>query len=250
MDAIRLLGQILPAEPAFTISNLPVLSWLWQEEGISIDFEISIQNSKIDVLCSLPNFKEEYLVELHRRAYDLVRAAVGVAAFSQGSGLIVIIDALVRPDGVRSPIRFFDPRLPPICTATSGANGFDRTFRIVASQPILIRLIGDLIHGITVPHEASTSGARAIEGIKHLIAPTLSDKDAWKKLQEELHLDEAYLKFITDISKDGRHGKDRRLEGEVTGEATVRAWNVMNRYLEYRLRGNTLPVAEFPLLNG
>lgn len=248
MVEVRLLGQILPAEPALTISNLPEFSWLWQEQGFTIDFKISIQNSKINVLCSLPDFVDEYLVEVHRRAYDLVRAAVGLAGFSQGHGLIVVIDALIKPDGTNSPIRFYDARLPPLCTVTGGTNGFDQTLRIVATEPILIRHLSDLVHAITVPHETPMSCARAVDGIKNLMAPDSSEKAGWKKLQEELHIDESYLKFITDSSKDGRHGKDRRIEGAITTEVAVRAWNVMNRYLEYRKRDNVLPLAEFPLL--
>jgi len=115
-----------------------------------------------------------------------------------------------------------------------------------------MRALNDLIVAITIPHISSINCARAVDAIKHLISPTAStDKQAWEQMQSTLHLDKKYLTLVTDISKDARHGKGTHVSGSMTTEATQRAWTVMNRYFEFRKRGNKpLPISDFPLLKG
>ena len=252
MDTVRLLGKILPAEPKITVQNLPGMNWVWQERGFSFDFKISIIDSSVVVDCTLPEYKAEFLVEIMRRAFDLARAAVNLSAFRHGYGLTVRLDELIDPAGNRSTLLPEDKRLPPLTTALDGNNTFDQVFRIVAQEPNLIQLLGELIHAITVPHETCQSCALAVDGLKNVIAgQSATDKEAWQKMRDVLRLNEAYLKYITDSSKDARHGKDVRIEGGVTGEVAQRTWKVMNRFLEYRKRGNQpLQEVEFPVLMG
>lgn len=68
-------------------------------------------------------------------------------------------------------------------------------------------------------------------------------------MREALNLHEDYLSFITDQSKGPRHG-DIKGGGFLEIRDTIqRSWTVMNRFLEFKKRGdNRLPLADFPLL--
>jgi len=82
-----------------------------------------------------------------------------------------------------------------------------------------------------------------------MIAPGEKTGEQWAKMRSALNLTEEYLKYITDLSKGPRHGERTRIEGESTTEITRRSWIIMNRFIEYRKRGNQdLPTSDFPLL--
>jgi hypothetical protein len=108
----------------------------------------------------------------------------------------------------------------------------------------------DLIEAITLPHRAPVSCARAIEGLRNVIAGSgLARGQAWGEFNRVLQLDPAYTKLITTNSAGTRHGDHERISGAITTEITRRAWVIMNRFLEYRLRGDKpLDAKEFPLL--
>jgi hypothetical protein len=79
--------------------------------------------------------------------------------------------------------------------------------------------------------------------------PDSTDKAAWLQMQTVLHADKLYLQYITENSKASRHGKHNYITGEVVTKVVERSWIIMNRYLEYRKRGNKpLTAPEFPLL--
>jgi hypothetical protein len=67
-------------------------------------------------------------------------------------------------------------------------------------------------------------------------------------MQDNLNLSPGYLKFITDLSKDRRHGAVIGVRISDIEETRIRAWNVATRFIEFRKHGNTkLPDYEFPL---
>jgi len=70
-------------------------------------------------------------------------------------------------------------------------------------------------------------------------------------MRQYLNIDHAYLKFITDVSTAPRHGKRVGATSQKDFDETItRSWVVMNRFLEYKKRGDKqLPLAAFPLLS-
>jgi hypothetical protein len=153
------------------------------------------------------------------------------------------------PYGNKGPIELSDASLPPLWTAFTLTTGFQDVLGMVFGNMDLAHALNDLIAAITRPHEALVSCARAMDRIKHLIAPAgAKDNNAWQAMRTALRVDEAYLKFITDPSKGPRHGRPGYTPGSVTNEVTQRAWAIMNRYLEFRKAGGSLP-AHFTLLS-
>jgi hypothetical protein len=101
---------------------------------------------------------------------------------------------------------------------------------MVLQNPTLFMALNELILAITLPHVSSVNCARAMERLKHLIAPQgATDKEAWRKMRDTLRIDESYLKYITRYSVGPRHGSPVHVPGTVTTEVTRRAWIIMNR---------------------
>lgn len=250
MATVHLLGHVVPGEPQISLDNVPEFDWKWEEHDFSFHFKISVKFSVVDVECTLPDYKPEYLTEIHRRSFDMARSMVNLAAFSQGYGWFLVFDHFMDDRGSTTPFIAHDPEIAKLCTTCAGS-GYGEMLPIVATDHALTRHLNDLIQAISVPHE-TTSCARVVDGLKSMIAPTASDSAAWAQMQKTLRVDKNYLKLITDASREARHGKHMRIEGDVTMEITRRAWKIMDRYLEFRKRGGKapLPESEFPILTG
>lgn len=250
MPTIHFLGRILPETVNISVGSNPTVKWEEAELGLTIEFTNHILNSKIDVECKLNRWGPKDFVPVYMRALDLCRASVDTVAFAMGYGLTVYLETLVDSTGAHSALLFKDDSLPPLCTAFTLTKGFDEVHSMVLRDPALFMALNDLITAITLPHKSLVNCARAIDRIKHLIAPTSTkDQHAWQDMRTALRIDEAYLKFITNHSAAPRHGRPGHIPGNVTTEVTRRAWIVMNRYLEFRKAGGSLPV-HFTLLTG
>jgi len=122
---------------------------------------------------------------------------------------------------------------------------------IVMKEPALFMALNDLIQAVSVPHMTPTNCGRVLDGLRKLVAPGMEPKQGWPIFQQTIQADEPYLTFISELSKKPRHGEHIRIDGITTTEIAKRTWIIMNRFLEFRKRGNQqLPLAEFPLLKG
>jgi len=91
---------------------------------------------------------------------------------------------------------------------------------------------------------------RALEGLGHLLSGGETKRPRrWKVLRESLNVSKPYIDFISDRSVAGRHGQTGPVNISEAGEAQMRAWKLVARFLEFRKRGNVnLEEPEFPLL--
>jgi hypothetical protein len=250
---VQFFGKVLP-EPIKVSVQGPELTWKWQEENLDLVFRVKIDNSIVEIECGIAKYEPGYLVELHKRASDLARASANLAAFAAGQGLIVTLDRFIDPDGTTSHIIFSDPSLPPLCTAfglePARQADFDATFRAVLVEPPLFIALNDLIAAITIPHCAPVNCGRVIDSIRHMISPTLDRSAAWQAMQQALNVSRPYQEWISQQSTGPRHADAAFVSGTITSEMTRRTWAIMNRFLEYRKRGNQqLTAPEFPQLN-
>lgn len=256
MPIVHLKGKVLPYAPhAFLIEskNLPELNWTDQRAGQVMKIATRIEASIIDIKFDLDVFDENDISSLLMRAWDLARAAVDLCSFKVGWGLSVTIDTLVKPDGTESTILPKMETLAPYSTAVDSSdpkvNNLDICYRLVVKEPALFMALNDLIVSISLPHHAAVNCARVIEGLRKLIAPEKDRSKAWPIMRASLNIEQTYLTYVTDLSTAPRHGDREWIPGPTVIEATKRAWIVMNRFLEFRKRGNQpLPLAEFPLL--
>jgi len=259
MPQITLLGSILPAVARITTKDLPVITWTSADLDLSMTFTTFIENGKVRIVCELSDWRrDDHLMPVYMRALDLVRAAVDLVAFSYGIGLTVVLDGLVDSDGTPSAFLATQPNLaalspsvknasPPASTAD---NNFDRVLRVIATEPVMFRALHDLVVAITETHASPIACARAVEGIRHSIAPQLEPKQGWPVLRSALNIDKDYLGYITDTSTGPRHGDPEHIPGYVCLEITRRCWIIMDRFFEYLKAGRQpLSQAAFPVLN-
>jgi hypothetical protein len=122
---------------------------------------------------------------------------------------------------------------------------------LVMREPALFMALNDLIHAVSTPHMTPANCGRVVDGLRKLVAPNMDPKQGWPIFQKTINADELYLTFISEHSKEPRHGGHVRIDGPTTTEIARRTWAIMNRFLEFRKRGNLpLPLADFPVLRG
>lgn len=260
MPIVHMLGVVLPPPPFvdLTLTDLPQLLYKPTEAGgLEIAVTVKVTSSLIDVECSLNRFQDDDIGQIHKISLDLARASINLVSFLKGYGLSVYLHTLIKPDGVRNALLPENPQLASICTAfTIGPaavleqNTFHKVVSLVFTEPDLFMALDDLILSQSQPHHGPVTCARAVEGIRNMIAPNVERKIGWKIMNESLRLDRTYSDLITSTSTGGRHGDRTFVPGNVTMEIQRRSWVVMNRFLEFRKRGSQpLPESEFPILS-
>jgi hypothetical protein len=252
---VHFIGRVLPSAAIISV-EIPNGKWKWQAAGLEPEFKVKIGHSFINIECEIEKYETDYFVELHKRASDLARAAVNVVAFASGLGLSVILETFIDPNGAPSAILPTDPAIPALCTSYSldPSRGADlgAIYQFVLTEPPLYRALNDLIESITVPHVCTVNCGRVIDSIRRMITPNLSTPagQAWGAMHRALNVSREYQEWISEQSKGPRHGDPSFVPGNIATEMTHRSWIIMNRYFEYRKRGNQpLPDAEFPILS-
>ena len=248
MITVHFLGKVLPKTASISIAHKPTIKWELPDIGKTMEFTCHIRDSNIDVECRLERWEASLFTEAYKRAFDLSRASIGLVGFAMGQGLSVYLETFVCPDGNPSDLLFKDDSLPAMCTAFGLDHDFDIVHTIVLQEPGLYMILNELMEAITLPHVSVVNCARVVERIKHLLAPNAqTDNQAWATMRTALSIDEPYLRYVTDHSKNARHGKGDFIPGSTTSEVTRRAWSIVNRYLEYKKGGGHLPAGS-PIL--
>jgi hypothetical protein len=258
MPTIHFLGKIAPSGYRTSITNLPGINFKSAEIGVEFDLAIQVHDSIIDVECKGERLEEpDIFNHAFKVVYDMARTSVNMMSFATGITFSVVLDELIHTDGTRRPFAIQHLHLAQLCTAYSTeppheTNGFMEIMKIVMAEPALFLALDQLITATSVHHLMAVNSARAIEGLRHAMASAgMSRNQEWELFRTNLNVDEKYLRLITDHSISGRHGEGTFVAGNITSEIIIRAWTIMDRFLEYRKRGNlALPIADFPLLTG
>ena len=103
----------------------------------------------------------------------------------------------------------------------------------------ITKALKDLTDSILFPHISVLNCGRAIEAICNDMNPeNINSKKKWENMRNILNIDKDYIQFITEYSKEPRHGKVNHITGDKTREIVKRSWTIMNRYFEYVQNGN------------
>lgn len=258
MPKLQILGRTLPSTAIVNTSGLPETNWKALDLDLDMTFRMQIVNSVVSVDIQINKWDaSEDLTPVYMRALDIARAAVDLCSFRDGIGLTVVLETLVGPDGTRSELLLQQSELAGLASslqnktppATADQNNFDKVLRHVLTNPQLIRALHDLTEVLSQTHISPIACGRAMEGIRHFIAPGLERKKGWAKMNETLRIDRAYLDLITDTSIGPRHADPAHISGVICIDICKRAWVIMDRFFEYLKRGgHPLPESEFPTL--
>jgi hypothetical protein len=236
------------------MTDFPSIQWIdaWtMQVGLKPACHVQIQNNAVVIEVDLEYFDPKHFTNLVMRAYDTVRGAVDLLSFTNGTGFTFLLETWTDPEGATKPLAAVQPELAALSTSVATPANFSDVLRIVVTDPPLFMALRDLIEAITQWHQAPITAARAIERLRHSVAPNETvRKKQWDKLGDVLQLHENYTKIIRETSIGPRHGDPTHIPGTIISEVALRAWVIMNRYLEFRKRGGTnpLPASEFPLL--
>jgi len=251
----RFLGSVLPLTARISIPEIPYAT-CYGEGGLVLDLEISIANSIVEVDCTMSHFDEVTFPYAHVKSLDLARAAVDLVAFGTGWGLSVNFHTFIGPDRTRKNLLPSHEGLSQLCTAYKPTfaqpqkdKDFQKMLLLVFEEPPLFLALHDLTQAITESHHAPVNCARAIEGLRTMMGPGEPRAKQWASFRHSLNVQEDYVRLITDQSVAARHGERPFIHGSLVQEVVERSWMLMNRFLEFRKRGNQpLPLAEFPSL--
>lgn len=263
MALLKFYGRILPPPPIInlTMKDLPSIHWEDKELGLVMDLSMSIVDSEVIVSCESNLYStQDEMSEIYKRVFDMARSAVDCFSYVKGVGLSVILERFIPPNGISTNILVERPELASLVTAfdlnpSNKGSNFEAMYAIVISEPNLFLALNDLIASITVSHHAAVNCGRAIEAIREVIMPSGSDRSrrnrGWEIMRQHLNIELTYLSFITDVSTAPRHGKRVAATSKQDFNETLkRSWIIMNRFFEYRKRGNVqLPLADFPILS-
>ncbi len=254
MPKVQFQGRVLPPEANVTVGHRPRL--FWEEKAFDLKMEITsnITNSIVEVDMELNRYDRTILSELRMRALDICRASVNLIALAKGFGLSVTLDSMTEPDGTKlSPITIYNPELEKLITSFQLDSSFDEIHLVVLQDAHLMLILNDLISGLVMSHTAPISCGRALDGLKNHLSPAgIKEPQAWAALRNAINADEAYFKYVTERAKNPRHGKIPVIPLSEYQEIMSRSWTIIDRYFEYKKRGETkpLPIGEFPLLAG
>ncbi len=185
------------------------------------------------------------------------RTALDCLCFAHGLGLTLVLDELVEPDGTVKPLKYTSTRLARLCTAFNltpgyiGKDDYSAMFLLIVQEPALMLVFNDLIVAHTIPGHIEVNCGRAIEGIRNLLAPNDPDRSkGWSELRSVLRLQRSYIDLIINASIAPRHGDKTYTSQDRAFAILDRSWVIMNRFLEFRKRGNIfLSPDEFPILS-
>jgi len=256
MQTIHFLGDVVPSNHIkMSTSGMPQFHYHSADLAIDADIDVSIVDSVVDVTCTMNHYYHSHFPHLHKIAFDLARATVHLYTFASGNTLAVIFNRFIGVDGKEIPFLIQHPQLAQLCSAFSltpgpGEWGVGDAAYVVFTDHMVFTALAHLVGAVSHHSETVVNCARAIETLRTAVAlPGASRKDAWEQFRTALNVEKKFLKLITDTSTEGRHGQGTFIPGEVTGEIIRRAWIIMNRFLEFRKRGNQpLSAPDFPLL--
>ncbi len=216
---------------------------------------LSITKGIVEIVCDSNLFgTENYDGHVDLRANDLAINVVNCYAFAKGLGLKIILDTVIKPDGVMYNIHSHRPYLEPLVTVLNsscdGGVDIQGVLPIIMADPTIFVALDDLISAVTEAREVPLKCGRAIDAIRHAMAPTVERKHGWPIMRDNLNISRHYLDFIIDESKGPRHGDVMNTTFPAIKEIITRSWNVMNRFLEFKKRGDQrLSLSDFPLLD-
>jgi hypothetical protein len=244
-------GRVLPMYHKIGMRR-PLENLVVTAQGMPpISLRATIQDSVVLVDCeSAPPITKEIFNEAYDHARKLAHNVVDLVCFHYGLGLTVIIDSWTDPNGVKKDISIIDLALRGISTGINPEVNLEKPLQLLFSNPGISMVLHDLTQALVMRENTIINCARAIDGLKHLLSPDeKNEAKAWDHLRDTLNVTKPYILPIMDASKGPRHGKRGAITADLQSLAIRRSWQIMNRYLEYRLReSGPLGEPDFPPL--
>lgn len=223
--------------------------WVDEARGVNAIIGMTLENSQIRVTATVDDYQEAEFVHLYICVFTIVRVVVNTISLVSGYGFTVHFSQIIEPSGNTRDLHPADLNVASLSSELV-SDGLGPLLDLILKYPDLYSPLHDLIEILNTPYCSPVNAARVIEGLRNLIDEGDGSRDeAWKKMRNSLNLTKEFLQFVTDNSKEARHGRNSFLSGEITNEMTRRAWVTMIRFLHFHKSGsNPLPIEDFPLI--
>ena len=93
----------------------------WKDPALSLEIAatVSVTDSKVEVVCdSNLHATEDDCNQVYMRAFDMARAAVDSFCYTTGLGLTVVLEKVIKPNGIEHDILVQRPDLAANVTAS------------------------------------------------------------------------------------------------------------------------------------
>lgn len=255
MYQVRFIGRVVSESLHISVQNGPTIDYDIHEINVHISCKISINQSKIEVTCNCDQYQDGWLPWFYHYAMDFASAEVDLIGFCLGNAFDVVFEEVVDINKKCLRLSYDAPYLLGLCKSFSmGASPnprFEKLLNnVLYSDPNIFLALSELRMSLRYPAQTLHACQRAIERIRNSISSNdNNEKRAWKALRDSLQIDRSYLDYICNASKAHRHGHLEYVDSATMTELRKRSWIVMDRFLEYKLRGSVaLPLSDFPRL--
>jgi hypothetical protein len=250
MQTVRFIGRVLPDHVRVTLAKHICVAWGNPEAEIVALTELQITDNIVSVTIQINKFDLQEILRIAvNNAQDLADMAVNLLALKTGDALSVVLDKVILPDGKIAPTHPKELEYTRHMTAVEPQT-FEHLVMLAVPDRNLRLALRDLSDGLRQSYTGTIGAARALDGICRAFVPEGGERDeGWAPMRAALNATEPYVKSITAQSRGPRHADWQGGPEPEVRMTTERAWILMNRFLEYRKRGNQpLPLSEFPLL--
>lgn len=255
MTTFKFAGKVLPEHIKVSLNYKLSFPWVYKPES-KVTMTISISNSQIAVECTNNDgMSDDDIAYVWTLAADKAHALVDSISFYLGSPLSMDMHTYQVNGGKPQLLTWRDPRLTPTWTTSPSAKepGLDRNqvvHQLALGNQHFAVAMNDLKQALIHHHSAPVYCARTVETLRHLVSgPGLNTGESWDKFRTVLNIERDFVQHITDASKGPRHGEGVPLSHDQIGIIVLRAWQIMNRFIEYEI-GNRQPLTapKFPPL--
>jgi hypothetical protein len=242
-----LQGCVVPQVRGLTVSKA-VVKYSDPETTFSLVYEFRDGTFKSEVLIGQNIADNFQSVIIH--SIDLLQTIADTYAFVNGVSLQVVPEIFLVEGSTTGRLVLLGHR--QLMSYLKSAPDHNR---IVAIRDLAFEnrefafALRDLNQALHTQNYSALAAGRAVEVIRNAFMEDTNDESkGWKGLRENLRVTKSFLTYVTDHSKNPRHGRRIGINGSEQNETLTRAWIIVDRYIDLKTRGK-LDETEYPILD-
>lgn len=241
------VGRVVPDHIPLTVAYSPKFERTPSQQGEpKCVIEVSIYDGEFRVSLEVAEYSDRVAMSLFQAAWDAAQHLANTVGFIHAVPYQIIVDYLERPDGAIKALALGDVYLRNLSTFTP--EDIETISDLLIADHALGQAMSDLLSMLSKTHYAPISYGRVAESIARLVAPSEKPKSMWSTTRNELKVSEGFLRQLTDVSTDPRHGTRTPVSAASNRRLSEMSWRLMDRYLHYRLKNGDLADDKFPIL--
>ena len=253
MPTLRFLGRLVPIDVVTSLGTTSHGEFA-NKEGLEGKWRLNIIDSNVTMIVDVNRFDtKSHIRAIGNFVDDTTELAAHLLSLKTGIGFRGVIERFIDP--VANKIEWIhvqDFNLPKHITTLAAKDSVDQFVKLAIEDMNLQMILRDITDGLRHSYTGPIGAARAMDGICNYFKPKNGErKHGWPLMHAALNVSADYVRSITKQSEAPRHADwiANSALGASDG-AIERGWVCVNRFLEYRKRGDQpLSAPDFPLLD-